>query len=510
MPDGQVVPPHVPGLRLDRWLGSGAHGVVWSALDPGTGETVAVKLCPRSSGRRDREAAARLAQEMALLRRIDHPHVIRLRRVLDLPDGSRALVLDHAEGGSLRQVVGARGPLRPGEIVTVVVPIAQALAELHDLGLVHGDLNPGNVLFTADGRPLLADFGLSEVHRAEPVGGRTWDRPDPEAGPEADPEAGPDDSGLDPGAGPVRDVRGLGALVWFALTGSAPGASLGPVPAGEAAELRELAAACLDGESGEWPTAVDVAHRAWRIAPALPVGLRSVPAPDAGAAGPELPWGVGDQLSRRIRGAAAGSDPSPAAGSPGLPASPWRRVHAGRRPVVAAALLVLGLAVASVWGLRVVRPPARPEAAARQVPPGASPAAVATTISSAPADEGEWRRVLADLARGRAEAFRTASTGALAAVDEPGSPAMAADAGLVSRLRSAGLHLEGVAFTIRDVQVVTGHPVTVRARVSTSAHRQVRTDGAVIARVPGPAERWVRLVLVPGPSGTGWRVRAVD
>ncbi|HEX2809567.1 MAG TPA: protein kinase, partial [Kineosporiaceae bacterium] len=175
--------PHVPGVVMLRLLGVGGHGEVWLAEDLVSGDQVAVKVrrdqaaslpAPRGEGPRGvgpgddsadsaQQAAARLNREVALLRRIDHPHVVRLRRVVDLPGGARALVMDHAAGGSLADLVAIRGPLEATEAATLSVPLARTLADLHERGLVHGDLTPSNVLFTADGRPMIADLGCAVV-----------------------------------------------------------------------------------------------------------------------------------------------------------------------------------------------------------------------------------------------------------------------------------------------------------------------------------------------------------
>ena len=79
-PDLLVDPPVVPGLQLVRRLGAGAHAEVWLATDQASGERVAVKLALDGGG-------ARLAREAELLQRIDHPHVIRLRRAEPVQDG---------------------------------------------------------------------------------------------------------------------------------------------------------------------------------------------------------------------------------------------------------------------------------------------------------------------------------------------------------------------------------------------------------------------------------------
>jgi hypothetical protein len=342
MDHGSAVPapaPRVPGLRLQHVLGRGAHGEVWAAVDTGTGEEVAVKLrrtvaaageaqAPSAApDEDDAEAAERLAREIALLRRIDHPHVVRLRRVLDLPGGSRALVLDRAAGGSLARLVRRRGGLQPGEVVTLVVTLARTLADLHVGGVVHGDLSPGNVLFAVDGRPLLSDLGQGAVLGTD-CGTTRWATPgfaDPAPGSAAD---------------PARDVWGLGAVGWFALAGRPPAAVPDPVPgpvpgtmprtvpgteragdreqppeparnpwegfepAGEfgagarrlgegpgepspagRAVLVRLLLRCLDADPVRRPSAAEVALLAWGSVPAAPVLL--LPDPVDGDAGAE-------------------------------------------------------------------------------------------------------------------------------------------------------------------------------------------------------------------------------
>jgi serine/threonine protein kinase len=359
-------PVHVPGLHLERILGRGGHAEVWEAVDVGSGERVAVKLRrapapagsgpaargrPRGGGRDDGraddgggapEAAERLAREIALLRRIDHPHVVRLRRVLDLPDGSRAMVLDHAAGGSLAALVRSRGRLRPGEVSTLLIALARALADLHGRGLVHGDLSPGNVLFTGDGRPLLSDLGLASVLGADPQEA-TWGTP------------GFVDPAPLPAGDPARDVWGLGAVAWFALTGRPPAGPLdddpdrrhpdgdalvsradraaggpgagglpatgvhpGAVPVGELLQARDAARRatllrlirdCLAEEPGRRPDPADLARRAWRAVPPAPVRLApSVGSPAAGspAAGEQSDSADGsDSVAGSVSGGAA-------------------------------------------------------------------------------------------------------------------------------------------------------------------------------------------------------------
>ncbi len=84
-------------------------------------------------------------------------------RILDVvPDGTGpALAMEYAAGGSLATLLTRRGRLRPEEAVAVAVPLADALGAVHRRGLVHGDVKPANILFTSEGIPVLADFGLA-------------------------------------------------------------------------------------------------------------------------------------------------------------------------------------------------------------------------------------------------------------------------------------------------------------------------------------------------------------
>ena len=128
-------------------LGFGASGEVWRAREDATGAAVALQ---RLRGGAGSSGCGRLAAlPPAALRG-------RLREVLD-DDRRPVLVLDHAGG---RLAVGAAAPpraARPGEVVTVGVPLARALAAAHGAGLVHGALSAPAVLLTADGMPLLGD-----------------------------------------------------------------------------------------------------------------------------------------------------------------------------------------------------------------------------------------------------------------------------------------------------------------------------------------------------------------
>ena len=139
------------GYDVRSLVDDGRAGDLWSAVDAETGEAVALR---RVGGAVD---PARLRALVGLHDEL--PYVVRLRDVVE-HEGLLVLVLDAPSGGSLDALTARRGALEPGEVVTVGVPLAEALAAAHERGLVHGALRGSSVLFTADGMPLLADLGL--------------------------------------------------------------------------------------------------------------------------------------------------------------------------------------------------------------------------------------------------------------------------------------------------------------------------------------------------------------
>src|SRR3954468_10434095 len=208
MPAAQEEPaaPIFPGYTLQELLVRGGSGEVWRAVPRSGGAPVAVKVLVAGDPERQ-------ARQAALLGALAPPHLTRRRAVVHQPRrGSPArvaLVLDLLPGGSLAALLARRGRLRPGEVVTAIAPVAAALAHAHEHGVVHGDLSPGNIVFTAEGRPVLTDLGvarvLGETARAEVTP------------PYVDPVVA---RGGAPG--PASDVFGVAAAAFHALTGVAP------------------------------------------------------------------------------------------------------------------------------------------------------------------------------------------------------------------------------------------------------------------------------------------------
>nr|WP_242679338.1 protein kinase [Micrococcus luteus] len=158
--------PRAPGWEPVRLLGAGAQAEVWLVED-GRGVRAALKV-PRAGAAPDALAAEAQAGRVA------HPHLLRVLGVVETDRGLGVLT-EHRAAGTLQDMVQRVGPLSPGQAVTVLVPIAQALACLHREGVVHGDVSPANVLFGVDGSPAHAATPTtrgSETARARaPTGG---------------------------------------------------------------------------------------------------------------------------------------------------------------------------------------------------------------------------------------------------------------------------------------------------------------------------------------------------
>jgi serine/threonine protein kinase len=148
---------------LDRYIlgdriGPGPLAEVYRATDDTMGRTVTVKvlradLVADADRRRALLAAARLVLPLS------HPNIAALFEVGE-DQGCTFLVFEHTAGETLRATISG-SPMNVRRALDFGAQIADALAEAHGLGLVHGTLNPESVIITAKGRPKILDFGLA-------------------------------------------------------------------------------------------------------------------------------------------------------------------------------------------------------------------------------------------------------------------------------------------------------------------------------------------------------------
>ncbi|MCX5740912.1 MAG: protein kinase [Proteobacteria bacterium] len=143
--------------QIVRWLGGGGMGRVYEAFDTELGERVALKVL---SGGLTEEAHERFRREVRLTRRIQHRNVARM---FDIGEhaGEKFLTMELIDGAPLTRLLGA-GPLGWGKLRSAALQIAQGLAAAHEVGVIHRDLKPDNVLVElATGRFVITDFGIA-------------------------------------------------------------------------------------------------------------------------------------------------------------------------------------------------------------------------------------------------------------------------------------------------------------------------------------------------------------
>ncbi|MEU0024958.1 serine/threonine-protein kinase [Streptomyces sp. NPDC006335] len=261
-PLGVDEPTAVGPYRLLGRLGSGGMGRVYLGRSAG-GRTVAVKIVHPHFAL-DEEFRARFRREVDAARRVGGAWTA---PVLDAdPDAAVPWVATgYAAGPSLATAVTDGGPLPEHSVRVLGAGLAEALAAVHELGLVHRDVKPSNVLLTVDG-PLLIDFGIARAtdgtasltSTGVSIGSPGYMSPE---------------QILSKGVSGAADVFSLGAVLAFAATGTPPfpgdsSASLlykvvheQPELGSLSGELRDVVAACLDKSAQERPTPGEVARR---------------------------------------------------------------------------------------------------------------------------------------------------------------------------------------------------------------------------------------------------------
>ena len=151
------------GDMIDRYqiverLGEGGMATVYKAYDTRLERMVAVKLI--RSNMDAPEFIKRFNREARALGQLNHPHIVRVLDYGELGDDPY-FVMEYMSGGTLKQKLGR--PFAYQEAIRLLMPVADALCYAHEHKIVHRDVKPANILLTAEGMPMLSDFGVAKI-----------------------------------------------------------------------------------------------------------------------------------------------------------------------------------------------------------------------------------------------------------------------------------------------------------------------------------------------------------
>jgi predicted ATPase/tRNA A-37 threonylcarbamoyl transferase component Bud32 len=209
-----------PALLLDRYevtglLGSGGFGAVVAARDVRSGRKLALKELVRTGA----TSIERFKREFRALSDLHSENVVQLEALFE-HEGTWFIAMELLDGTDLISHVRSAGAVDSARVCNAFAGVARGLSALHQMGLVHRDVKPENVMITAEGRAVLIDFGLcaraGEQRESAGVGSMQWAAPEQLRG---SPPA------------VAADVYALGACLYQALSGEPPGGDTMPLAA---------------------------------------------------------------------------------------------------------------------------------------------------------------------------------------------------------------------------------------------------------------------------------------
>ncbi|MDB5344043.1 MAG: hypothetical protein JWP89_2420 [Schlesneria sp.] len=196
---------------LQQFVGAGAFSKVYRAVHRATSEQVAIKFL-RKECWSDARATKAMISEFDILKLLRHPNILRMHDWGVTRRGGLFLVTEFISGVSL-STWQSQQQQSPADVVAITLQVAEAISAAHEVGVLHCDLKPSNVMLRHDGRIILCDFGLAR-HAV-----------DPEEVPRGGTAGFLCPEQISDSFGPITvksDVYGLGALLYCLLTGRAP------------------------------------------------------------------------------------------------------------------------------------------------------------------------------------------------------------------------------------------------------------------------------------------------
>lgn len=171
----QIVPARFGGFLLIGRLGSGGMGVIYHAMDKELGRHVALKVMKKELGA-NHEFVQSFKHEAQAAAALNHPNVVQIYsfgQVMDQP----YIAMELVSGGRLDEMITDGIALEETRSLEIHLQVVAGLRAASDVGLVHGDIKPANILFGQNGEAKVVDFGLASFIGQQQQGGAVWGTP---------------------------------------------------------------------------------------------------------------------------------------------------------------------------------------------------------------------------------------------------------------------------------------------------------------------------------------------
>lgn len=200
--------------RILDSIGQGGMGQVFKAEHTIMGRIVAIKVLPKNKS--TPEAVTGFMREIRAQAQLDHGNLV---RALDAGhDGNvHYLVTEYVPGADLRKLVRRYGRLGMPMAASIIAQAAHGLEHAHEMGLIHRDVKPGNILVTPDGRAKVSDLGLVDFLEDDPAG--DWQKGKIVG--TAD-YLSPEQIKSPENVSPASDIYSLGCTLYYTVTGKVP------------------------------------------------------------------------------------------------------------------------------------------------------------------------------------------------------------------------------------------------------------------------------------------------
>ena len=205
----------IPGYRIKRKLGAGAMATVFLAEQISLDRLVAIKVLPRRFSE-DKDFIARFYKEGRAAARLNHPNIVQAIDVGNSGD-HHYFVMEYVEGETVYEKIVRDKRITEHEAIDILRQTARALSHAHEMGFIHRDIKPKNIMLSKGGQVKLADLGLArsmdDIETAKAEAGRAYGTPY---------YISPEQIRGKVDIGPPADIYGLGATAFHMVTGHVP------------------------------------------------------------------------------------------------------------------------------------------------------------------------------------------------------------------------------------------------------------------------------------------------